>query len=357
MRGAFRSGRTDAAGSETQTTGLCLADVRAANDQPGAAPGLNDQLLLDKLAKLATEEAPANRIVSATTSAAAFARFCRGWLRRRVPSDRRSSAAEGIWRRRQAVRPWAAEPLECTELLTRLENYENTESAADAQRLAEIRRQLTWSTKPSEQALARRLEMHYRNANVRVAITAALIDRLLPEPTPTNEPVNERFLCERFQVRCNVDPAIGRIGARCQHLAIQSCGQGKRGIADPGNSGPVTFFESGPNHLRRAKLVLANAYGTRILPAVAEAAAYQSLNGLSTEYDSIPIVRSMVRNYAMGQHAELEGQAQAEAEQCQSRHELARIDAEFEPRVTAAQDKFRNRVVEPLKKLGLTRWW
>lgn len=334
---------------------LCLAQVRAANDQPGATPGLNDQLMLDKLAELAKQEAAdaSDRVTDAERGVAreVLSRLAR----RRVPPERRSLATEAhLAALGQQLRHWAAEPLEYTELLTRLENYERTESAADAQRLAEIRRQLTWSAEPAEQDLARRLEMHYRNANVRVAISAALIDRLLPAPTPTTEPVNEMILGAAVSGQSDTSTRLTvELVPDANTWRFNLVARGSVASQTRADSGPVTFFNQGQTTFVARKLILANAYGTRILPAVAEAAAHQSLNGLSTQYDSIPIVRSMVRNYAMGQHAELEGQAQAEAEQRVATRACARIDAEFEPRINAAQDRFRNRVVEPLKKLGL----
>jgi hypothetical protein len=115
----------------------------------------------------------------------------------------------------------------------------------------------------------------------------------------------------------------------------------------------VTFFSQGQTKFVARKLVLANAYGTKVLPAVAQANAYQSLDGMATTYDSVPIIGSMVRNRAMEQRAALEPQAEAEAEQRVANRACARIDTEVDPRLTAAQEKFRSRVIDPLKKMDL----
>jgi len=240
------------------------------------------------------------------------------------------------------------------ELISLVERYEQDERCADGRRLADVSRKLLDSSDPVEQELGRRLHMHYRNANVRIAVTADLLDRLLPDQQPSNEPVAETILgapvrgqsttSARLTVQLLPDPQAWRLNLVAA------------GTVDSLTStthGPVTFVNQGEAKFVVRKLVLVNADGVRVMPATAAADSNTSLNGLYTSYDSIPLVRSLVRNYAMQQRQQQVGQANREAEDKVSGRACDRIDSQLEPRLLDAEKKFRSRFVEPLNSLGL----
>ncbi len=117
--------------------------------------------------------------------------------------------------------------------------------------------------------------------------------------------------------------------------------------------GPVTFVNQGAARFVVRKLVLVNADGVRVQPATAEADANSNLNGLHTSYDSIPLLRSVVRNYAMSQRQQLIDQANWESAQKVAARACSRVDEQVEPRLVEAEKKLRDRWLQPLKVLGL----
>ena len=75
-----------------------------------------------------------------------------------------------------------------------VERYEANGRAEDGRRLAICATNWRKSAVPSDNELARRIESHYRNANLRIALSAQLINRLLPEQKTVEAPVNDTIL-------------------------------------------------------------------------------------------------------------------------------------------------------------------
>ena len=67
-----------------------------------------------------------------------------------------------------------AEPVESNRLLQHLENYEKSGLPSDARLLARDCQFLAVSSAAAQRELGERIEMHYRNANMRIAVTAEL---------------------------------------------------------------------------------------------------------------------------------------------------------------------------------------
>ena len=53
---------------------------------------------------------------------------------------------------------------------------------------------LMWSQQPNRQSAATLLQAHYRNANIRLAVSQNMLNRLIPDSPDVNEPVNEQVL-------------------------------------------------------------------------------------------------------------------------------------------------------------------
>ena len=85
-----------------------------------------------------------------------------------------------------------------------------------------------------------------------------------------------------------------------------------------------------------------------------------SVAGIHTEFDSVPVVRAIVRNYALSQRKQKEAQANQEAEQKIRQAACSRVDSQIDPRLAQVERNFRERLLKPLEKLGLkpaiNRW-
>jgi hypothetical protein len=239
-------------------------------------------------------------------------------------------------------------------LLTAIERYETDGLTSGAHHIAELRHELEASPEPDEQELARRLIVHYRNANLRIAVAAALVDRLLPDPKPSSDPVNETILgnpvrggsttSTKLSVRLVPDPRKWRFDL----VAAGTVGSHTRT-----SHGPVTFINSGDATYQVRKTVVIDADGIKITSAIAEVDNSSELEGLYTSFDSIPIIRSLVRNYAMSQEEQSRDEADREAKEKIAAKAMGRVDAEADPKFAVAQEKFNRDWLGPLRKLSL----
>ena len=84
-----------------------------------------------------------------------------------------------------------AEPVESNRLLQHLESYENSGLPSDARLLARDCQFLAVSSGAAQRELGERIEMHYRNANMRIAVTAELLNRMIPKREPEYAPVKD----------------------------------------------------------------------------------------------------------------------------------------------------------------------
>ncbi len=83
-----------------------------------------------------------------------------------------------------------AEAVESTRLLQHLENYETGGLPSDAQLLARDCQYLAVGS-PAARELGVQIELHYRNANIRIAVSEALLNRLMPKREPEFAPVKD----------------------------------------------------------------------------------------------------------------------------------------------------------------------
>lgn len=253
-----------------------------------------------------------------------------------------------------ALRPWASEPLDELELLDKLERYEQSGTASDAKAVARAYQSLRWSPDQQYTQLTQQLEAHYRNANLRVAISGDLINRLLPAPSPIEEPVDHQILgaqvygrsqaAARLFVRLLPDRRQLRMGVEA-HGAVASEAEAYKG--------PVVFHTEGLSRFRARKLLTIDQRGMRVWRSEAEAQNDTGLKGVESNYDAIPLLGSLVRSMALQQHSNQAGAAQWQVETMVADKASLRLDDEVHRRLAQAEQDFRRKVLNPLVKLKL----
>ena len=90
-----------------------------------------------------------------------------------------------------SLHSWAAEAVDPQTLLADLERYEQTDTSTDARQLADDCRHLSWSPDPAVRRLGAVVDEHYRNANVRLAVSAAFLNRFVPQPAAQVAPFRD----------------------------------------------------------------------------------------------------------------------------------------------------------------------
>lgn len=334
---------------------IAISDVNAMAGRNGEATGLREHLMLDTLAELAhgDEEATAED-----------RRHVAREVRMRIAARRQAAGRESLAEERplaeldRQLRRWAAgsaklEPTEGQELMALVERFESSDSIDDAHRLAQWRIELASSTNAADNDLGRRLEMHYRNANFRIVLSNELINRLLPAQAPVQSPVNDIIVGSVVQGQSTTSTELHvHLLPSAQSWQIAFEADGNVASETSATSGPVTFMNRGAAQFHVQKRITVDAAGIHAEPSSATVTNNTMVEGIETQYDSLPIFRSFVRNYAMSEREDREAQANQETEDKIRKTACSRVDSQIEPRLAKLTQKFRDQL-DPFEKLGL----
>jgi hypothetical protein len=330
---------------------LCLATVESA--LPGTPQGQRwrDYLLLDALRQSAAdhdaEEAEKKRQVAQ-------------WVLERIDETPMSGQQRQFINQSQVaalrteLRRWAADPVSPAALLASVERYESSGRTSDAKRVAKELQSLSISSDPVRRELASRIDAYYRNANVRVAISEKLLNRLIPPPNMEYAPVRDTVLGVpvRGQSLTSSDLAIRLIPDPDRaRLALEVTGEVAASTSS--TAGPATFYNDSEAVYAAQKQVEINKRGLRLMPAEVDVRHQSRLRGVTTDFEGIPLVGSIARRVAQTQHEMFSGSANDEARQKVAAKARERIDNEALDQFTRMVDRLNQNVFGPLVNLSL----
>ncbi|GIW94152.1 MAG: hypothetical protein KatS3mg110_2193 [Pirellulaceae bacterium] len=306
-------------------------------------------LLLDQLEWIAgdgqasadTRQRIAERILARMTSA-------------RLTEEQQQFVSEPILARlNEKLRQWAYLPPDYLEFLSSVEAWEMHDISA-GQALVEQWQHLAWSPFEEASTLAQVFDLHYRNANIRVAISGDLLNRFLPPVQTVEEDVEDEILgtpvagrsrtVTRLFVQLIPDRMRWRLGLEA-HGQVQSQTWAERGS--------VTLFTHGATRYRARKLLTIDRHGIFTHHTETEAENNSELANVTTRLDGLPLLGSLLRSLARRTHAERLPEANAEVEQKVSLRVAERLDAAVARRVYEWEKQYRERLVAPLQKLDL----
>ena len=253
-----------------------------------------------------------------------------------------------------ALRNWASEPLDAQRLLASIESFEEERRGAQAQRVAREIQLARWSSNRSALRLAETLNQHYRNANLRIAVTDDLLNRLVPKQTPVEEPIEDDFLgawvtgtsevSTQLRLVLIPDPIAWRIGIEAR---------GDVTSYTVASKGPASFYSEGTSHFFARKLLLIDRDGVRVRFAETGADSDTQLQWLETEYDDVPVVGWVVRSLALQEHTDRYYEAQQEASARVEQRASTRLDDEVHGELRQFEQDFQDKVLAPLNRLEL----
>lgn len=255
----------------------------------------------------------------------------------------------------QQLQSLATTKLDGRELLESIERFEGGGLPSDAHALARQCKILDLSTDDERRQLALWLTSHYRNANVRVTLSADLLNRMLPEPLRQNAPVNDTVLGMPTQGWSSTRTGIGiNFLPSNDSLAVRMTANGVVHAQTQTFSGPVRLFSHSDSNFKAFKDFSLTARGVEVVPATATTSSRSRLQDIRTEFDHMPILGSIVESIALDQHAEKRVPAQREAAVKVSRQVERGLDRELDKHLQQADQKLEQFVVAPLAKLGLS---
>ncbi|GEM_PF-3969790 len=244
--------------------------------------------------------------------------------------------------------------IQAAETLRLLEEYEATGDPELATSLAASLTQLQSGYMGTAAGQLGQVVSQYRNANLRVAISERLLNRLVPDVPARIGPVREIILGRPVSGRSLAETeAVFQFIPDNSRIRLRLVIEGRLQAATSSAAGPAVFFNESTGAFVAWKEIEVTGDGLKIWPAHVTARQRVQLRQVRTDFDFLPIIGTLAQEIAWSQHERSLPEAAAE-----SRQKLeARIRREFEqesaPRLARLESLIRDRFLQPLRRLGL----
>jgi hypothetical protein len=235
-----------------------------------------------------------------------------------------------------------------------LESYERTRDPQLGRQVVRRQRALEASADPLDRSLAESVERHYRNANVRIAITAGLLNRFVAEERSEVQPLRDRIAGTpvrgqshtQSESRVRLDPAAGR-----WQMTVEA----------DGHVDSHTWVDGGAARLRShsatefaaRKPVVVDPNGVRLQRTVVDATNRNRLVGVTTDFDWVPLLGSFARDRAVSQYRARRERARTEIEFRVSNEAVDHVDRETQDAVQRIERQVRERFTDRLAEAGV----
>jgi len=329
----------------------CVARIRSLTRDSETGRQWQSYLGLDALERLAARRAH--------DDAGEHRRLARRILQRLIRpgmDDRQRAFVEQgpVAELRAELQVWADPPIELAVLLDRLEAYESSRLPSEARPLAEAVTGLVLSPRPELQEVGRRLEKHYRNANVRIAVAEALLDQLMPDREPDYHLVDEKVLGRPVRGQSVTYTEVGvRMIPDPSRLRLALEIRGRVSALTSSTSGPATFYNDSQSTYLALKEMELGTFGLRTRPVQVAVDNEIRLRAVHTSLDPIPIVNAVVRDIAESQHRKSRPEMTRDVQRKVAAKATRQIDDEADMRLGQLNARLHERLFQPLAKLSL----
>ncbi len=269
-------------------------------------------------------------------------------------ADNRFAARE-FWERPQSASiGQGTRPAELHELSNHLEEYERSRTPQMARSIVKQQQLLARSNDQLQRELANQIEQNYRNANVRLAVSAALLQRFVPNQQTEMSPVHDRIVgtpvrgqsITSSENKVNLHPDAGR-----WNVDLESTGTvDSQTVAE---SGQVRIYSRGSTTFSVLKSVVVERDGVRLGSCMADAHNQSTLTGISSGMDWVPLVGDLVRTRAIDEYRRKQAQARAEVEYKVARRVEQQLDDRTDQALNKVERQMREQVSEPLSSAGV----
>ncbi len=324
------------------------AVVAKACEQTGDAAAWQNFLLLHRVSDLTMPTDPAARRITAQRFLSrlewdGLSESQRLWLQHPAVQDLAD-----------AVRPWAAGPVDYTRLLQQMERQEADAIDLVAIDVAATAQTLRFAAGPQPHEVADAINAYYRNANLRMAISESLLNRLLPDMPDRAQPVSQNILGTQIQGTSQITSDVRvQLLPSADQWSLRVLTAGQIHADTVGRNGPVTVRNASDAEFQAHSDVLVDAQGVQLRGADASVQQRTYLRGMQTDYDGVPLIGSLVRGIAMAKYEDSRTRSQQIAKTRMERSIAAGLDDEFEQRVAEKTQQLTDQLLGPLAGLRL----
>jgi hypothetical protein len=314
----------------------------------GDSAGWSGFLMLDKVLEQGQSGTPASRAILSQRLMSrlewhSLASEQSQWLQR-----------ESIEQLIAVIRPWAHTVVDYATLMNQLEQQESNAIDLAAVDIASATQTLRFANSPAAVRVANEINTHYRNANVRFAISERFIERMIPAIESVAMPVNTQVMGARVSGVSHVKSELDiDLEPSADRWSLKLNANGSVETDSVGRQGVVSVRTAATARFNAASYIEVTKRGLYLGDADAKVRSKTRLRGVDTAYDGWPLVGMLVRSIAEDHYQGMAPQANRIA----SREAEVRIESEIneqlETRVDEAALKVSEMVLGPLGRLQL----
>ena len=242
-----------------------------------------------------------------------------------------------------------------SSLLASLEDFEVNSNAI---RATEVRQALS-AVEKSEllqfDTLREAVIHHYAAPNFRVALDEAFLTRLMPESPSQTETVRDVILGKPVRGRRVVEQITSvDLTPDADEICFDLIVDGQVSTYAITETGPIALTSRGSGQFTVKKPMKICREGLIAGRSVASASNRARLMNVSTSFDSVPLMGSLLRTLARNQHADSLPEANREVAQKIVWQSCRKTDKESEEKFTALSNQIEDSFWQPLVRLGLS---
>ncbi len=325
-----------------------IGQVRAELDETGDVTGWDQFLLLNEIVDAASSDQVVDRNLVAKRLLSRLQ--WHGLDPRHVEWLKRDSIAQLT----QAVRPWASEAVDYAALLNQLERREADAMAYTDREICDVFQTLRFAENQETVSIADALNTHYRNANVRIALTETMLSRMLPSIQPTNLPVRTQILgskvrgMSRIESKLQIDlqPAADRWS-----LKLQTLGNVK--TQSVGRNGPAVFNTHRDSSFAAATPLEITRHDYAVGSSLIEVQGSTRLRGIRTNYDGWPLFGPLINDFAEIQYYKASGVSNRIADRKMKSQIAEQLNQQLNERLEDRSKQLEQVVLGPLASMQL----
>ncbi len=252
------------------------------------------------------------------------------------------------------MRRWAATPMDFASLLAQIERQESDAIDLGAIDVASAVQAMRFAESREANRTAEALNTYYRNANARIAISSEFISRLIPEVDARVQPVRDRILGadvrgtsvahSKLALRLIPSPNTWRMELET-HGLIETGAASRQWPVLIRSRSEASFLSSTPLEISRD--------GSLVGSTQVDVDSKTRVRGVNTDFDSIPIVNTLVREIALDRYNSMAPVAKRIQNSKIRRGLVNEVDGKLTEQLDKAASEMTQRLTGPLTSLKL----
>ncbi|WP_431192250.1 hypothetical protein [Rhodopirellula bahusiensis] len=326
-----------------------IRDVREQLPETGDPNGWATFLLLDKIQTLASSDDMDERALTAQRY------LSRITSQRLAPEHDSWLNQAALQQLTEAMKTWSAMPIDYVALLQDLERAEADSIDLAAVKVTNAFQSLRFSDDAHAARVAKAIDLNYRNANVRTAISAKLIERLIPSVPDRSSPIATQIAGTPVRGTSNVSTAMNlRLNPSPGQWSIDLLTRGDVSTQSRAQQSGVTVHSNGWAEFDASTPIRISPTGLMVGGTEVQVNANNRLQRIDSKVNEWPLIGSLVRGIAEKKYQETKSLANQRTRQ-QIRDEVSnQTQSELGTQTTKAEEKWDDLVLGPLGRLELS---